>query len=188
MQKNLKAFYRAGYIGIDTIYLKLKDRIKHDANVNGKKYSLRSRHVVTFCVQAVSVLLEVCLIINVSGLRMTFTSSLQSTNRTYSCPGEIVTYVCSGNGSEMDLYAPPHVSSTFPLTYDINDTPGLKLGGSGPIVTSLTSTNPLEANLLVQNSSLPEFSVHCIVRAHSFSKKDEIRYRPSGIYIMESAL
>ena len=133
-------------------------------------------------------LLEVCLIINVSGLRINFMSSLQSTNRTYSCPGEIVTYVCSGNGSEMDLYAPPHVSSTFPLTYDINDTPGLKLGGSGPIVTSLTSTSPLEANLLVQNSSLPEFSVHCIVREHlsSTSKEDETRFRPSGT--IESAL
>ena len=134
-----------------------------------------------------ALLLGVCLIINVSGLRITFTSSLQSTNRIYSCPGEIVTYVCSGNGSEMDLYAPPYVSSTFPLSYDINDTPGLKLGGSGPIVTNLSSISPLKANLVVQNSSLPEFSVHCIVRApHSSSKRDETRYRPSGT--IESAL
>ncbi len=127
-------------------------------------------------------LLGVCLITNVSGLRMTFTSSLQSMNRTYSCPGEIVTYVCSGNGSEIDLYAPPHISLTSPLSYDIHDTPGLKLIGPGPIVTNLTSTSPLEATLLVQNSSLPEFSVHCIVYelSSSTSTKDETWYRPSG--------
>ena len=127
-------------------------------------------------------LLEVCLIINVSGLRITFTSSLQPTNRTYFCPGEIVTYVCSGNGNEMDLYAPPHVSLTFPLSYDINDTPGLELGGQGPIVTNLTSTSPLEANLSVQDSSFPKFSVHCIVRAHSSPQENETQYNePSGM-------
>ncbi len=145
-----------------------------------KKDLLRSISYM-FCVQVASVLLGVCLTLNVSCLRITFKSSLQSKNRTYPCPGEIVTYVCNGNGSDsMDLYAPPYVSLTFPLSYDINDSPGLKLGGSGPIVTTLTSTSPLEANLLVQNSSLPEFSVHCIVRAHSFSKEDEIQHRPSG--------
>ena len=134
-----------------------------------------------FCVQVASVLLGVCLTLNVSCLRITFKSSLQSKNRTYPCPGEIVTYVCNGNGSDsMDLYAPPYVSLTFPLTYDINDTPGLELGGSGPIVTNLTSTSPLEANLFVQNSSLPKFSVHCIVRAHLSSKEDETQHRPSG--------
>ena len=126
-------------------------------------------------------LIGVCLI-NVSGLRMTLTSSLQSKSRTYVCPGETVTYICSGNGSEMDLYAPPHVYSTSPLSYNILDTPGLELRGPGPIVTSLASTSPLEAHLLVRNSSLPEFSVHCIVRAHSSSKEDKIWYRPSGTY------
>ncbi len=131
-----------------------------------------------------ALLLGVCLIINVSG-RMSFTSSLKSTNRTYFCPGEIVTYVCSGNGNEMDLYAPPHVSLASPLSYDINDNPGLKLSGPGPIVTNLTSTSPLEANLMVQNSSLPAFSVHCIVHADSSSHENET-YKPSGM--IESAI
>ncbi len=139
------------------------------------------------CSALLSLIIGVCLIINlnVSGLTMNFTSSLQSTNRTlsrtYFCPGEIVTYVCSGNGSQMDLYAPPYVFSTSPLSYNINDLPGLELSGPGPIVTNLTSTSPLEANLLVQNSSLPEFSIHCIVRGeYSSLKKDETQYRPSG--------
>ncbi len=76
---------------------------------------------------------------NVSG-QTTIRSSLQSTNRMYVCPEEIVTYVCSGAGNVIRLSAPPHILSIAPLTYARGDTPGRGFLGGGPIVSNLIST------------------------------------------------
>ncbi len=121
-------------------------------------------------------LLGGCLTVDAS-VQTIIISSLQATNRMYVCPGEIVTYVCSGNGSLIMLSAPPHVDSNIPLTYAQADTPGSgNLGG--PIVSNLVSTDPLMvADLIVQNYSLPEFSVFCTA---SFSGVAHAQHKPSG--------
>ncbi len=127
-------------------------------------------------------LLGGCLIVNVSG-QTTIISSLQSTNRMYVCPGEIVTYLCSGSGNTIRLTAPPYVPLDNPLSYGRGDTLGSgQLGiGGGPIVSNLISTDSplMVADLIVQNSSLPEFSVNCTV----LSPRVEaiVQHQPSGI-------
>ena len=125
-------------------------------------------------------LLGGCLIVDVSG-QTTIMSSLQATNRMYVCPGEIVTYVCSGAGNQITLSAPPHISSSNPLSYARGDSPRRGFLRDGPIVTNLISTDSpsMVADLIVQNSSLLEFSVHCIV----LSPSDEavVQHKPSGM-------
>ncbi len=100
----------------------------------------------------------------------------------YVCPGEIVTYVCSGAGDQIRLSAPPHIPLGVPLLYVRGDPPGLGRLEDGPIVSNLIlTTSPLMvADLIVQNSSLPEFSVRCTV----LSPSDEavVQHKPSGIY------
>ncbi len=120
-----------------------------------------------------------CFIVDVSGQEITVVSSLQATNRTYVCPGEIATYLCRGGGTEIDLYAPPYISLSSPISYVFGDTLGNGFG-SDPIVTNLISTaeSIMIANILVQNASLPEFSLHCAVR--SPFQQIETRHRPSG--------
>ncbi|XP_064404105.1 uncharacterized protein LOC135349505 [Halichondria panicea] len=124
-------------------------------------------------------LLGGCLIVNVSD-QTTIRSSLESTNRMYVCPGEIVTYVCIGTGDQIRLSAPPYVTVSLPLSYARRDTLGLGRIGDGPIVSNLISTDSLlmVADLIVQNSSLPEFSVRCTV----LSPSDEAvaQHKPSG--------
>lgn len=132
-------------------------------------------------------LLGVYLIVDVSGQMVTFTSSLESTNRKYFCPGEIVTYACSGVGNEIDLYAPPFVSVNIPLTYVRGaDSPGSGRLGNFLIVSNLISTTfPLmEADLIIHNSLLPEFSVHCIVRSTPQEPEVVAQHRPSGMIYM----
>ena len=125
-------------------------------------------------------LLGGCLIVDVSG-QTTITSSLQSTNRMYVCPGEIVTYLCSGSGNEIRLSAPPYVPFNIPFSYLSTDNLGSGNLGDGPIVTNLISTSPLmEADLIVQNSSLPEFSVRCTVLSPSVEAV--VQHTPSGTY------
>ncbi len=129
---------------------------------------------------AVLYLLGVCLVVDVSGQTITFTSSLQSTRRNYVCPEEIVTYVCSGVGNEIRLYAPPYISQDLPLTFVNGDTLGSGRF-SGPIVANLISTSPLMiADLIVQNSSLPEFSVYCIVSGADLQLEAVQHHRPEG--------
>ena len=121
--------------------------------------------------------------VDVSG-QTTIVSSLQSTNRTYVCPGEIVTYVCSGVGTQIRLSAPPHIPSDVPLTYVREDTPGRGYLGDGPIASNLISTDSslMVADLIVQNSSLPEFSVRCTVLIPQNSTSDAVphQHKPSG--------
>ncbi len=124
-------------------------------------------------------LLGGCLIVNVSG-QTTIRSSLQSTNRMYVCPEEIVTYVCSGVGSQLRLSAPQHILLNAPLLYVRGvDDPGTGFVRNGPIVSTLVSTDlPLmEANLIVQNSSLPKFFVRCTVPP---SNEAVVQHKPSG--------
>ncbi len=113
-------------------------------------------------------------------VQTTIVSSLQSTNRMYVCPGEIVTYVCSGVGNVIRLSAPPHIPSDVPLLYVRGDTLGLGRLGDGPIVSILISTTSpsMVADLIVQNSSLPEFSVRCTVL--SPSNEAVVQHKPSG--------
>ncbi len=116
---------------------------------------------------------------DVSG-QTTIRSSLQSTNRMYVCPEEIVTYVCRGVGNQIRLSAPPHIPSDVPLTYARGDTPGRGYLGGGPIVSNLISTiSPsMVADLIVHNSSLPEFFVCCTVLSPSIEA--EAQHKPSG--------
>lgn len=121
---------------------------------------------------------------NVSSQHQTMLrSSLQTPNRNFVCPDEIVTYVCSGFGEVIDLYAPPHVSSDLPLSYTRElDIPG-RIYTVGPIETNLTSTTlpMMVSELFVLNSSLAEFYIHCIVDSESAQPQ---QYRPSGIIMI----
>ncbi len=130
-----------------------------------------------YMVQGAVILLGV----DVSG-QTTIVSSLQSTNRTYVCSGEIVTYVCSGVGNEIRLSAPPHILSGTPVSYvrGGSDLPGAGKLRDGPIVSILISTDSplMVADLIVQNASLPEFSIHCKVL--SPIQETETQHRPSG--------
>ncbi len=126
-------------------------------------------------------LLGGCLIVDVSG-QTTIISSLQATNRMYACPGEIVTYVCSGVGDQIRLSAPPFVPSNTPLLYvRLVDTPGSGNVRDGPILSNLVSTDSplMVADLIVQNSSLPEFSVLCTVLSPRIEAVAQ--HKPSGM-------
>ncbi len=98
----------------------------------------------------------------------TIMSSLQATNRMYVCPGEIVTYVCSGVGNEIRLSAPPHIPLNAPVSYVRGDTLGTG-NLRGLIVLNLISTDSplMVVDLIVQNVLLLEFSVHCTVLSPS---------------------
>ncbi len=110
----------------------------------------------------------------------TIMSSLQATNRMYVCPGEIVTYVCSGVGNEIRLSAPPHIPFDTPVSYGRGDNLGTGNLRAGPIASNLISTSSpsMVADLIVQNSSLLEFSVRCTVRLPSI--EDVVQHKPSG--------
>ena len=106
-------------------------------------------------------------------------NSLQATNRMYVCPGEIVTYVCNGTGDQIRLSAPPYVTVGLPLSYARGDLPGLGRIRNGSIVSNLISTDSplMVADLIVQNPSLPEFSVRCTVPP---SDEAVAQHKPSG--------
>ncbi len=125
---------------------------------------------------------------DVSG-QATIISSLQSTNRMYVCPGEIVTYVCSGVGNEIRLSAPPHVSLGTPVSYVRGEPLGKGNLRAGPIASNLISTDSpsMVADLIVQNSSLPEFSVHCTVLSPPIEAVAQ--HKPSGkVYLYRDRL
>ncbi len=137
-------------------------------------------------IQGVVILLGV----DVSG-QTTIVSSLQSTNRMYVCPGEIVTYVCRGVGSQIRLSAPPYVNMFLPFAYVHGDSLGTGNIGDGPIVSNLISTTSpmMVADLIVQNSSLPEFTstvlctvINCTVRScpNSINSDAKAQHKPSG--------
>ncbi len=116
---------------------------------------------------------------NVSG-QTTIRSSLQSTNRMYVCPGEIVTYVCSGDGNTIRLSAPPYIPLNVPLTYARGDNLGTGNLLNGIATNLISTTLPImEADLIVQNSSLLEFSVHCTVSSPSIEAVAQ--HKPSGV-------
>ena len=126
-------------------------------------------------------LLKGCLIVDVSG-QTTVISSLQATNRTYVCPGEIVTYVCSGVGGQIRLSAPPYIPLGAPLLYERGEPLGTGHLRNGPIVSNLVSTDlpSMVADLIVQNSLLPEFSVRYTVSPPSNSTEAVAQHKPSG--------
>ena len=117
------------------------------------------------------VLLGWCFIVDVSSQEITLVSSLQATNRTYVCPDEIATYVCRGGGNAIDLFATLFISSNNPISYVLGDVLGTEFV-TGPILTNLTSTadSIMIANIIVQNSTLQQFSIITMQYAH-LSKK-----------------
>ena len=122
--------------------------------------------------------------VDVSG-QTTVISSLQATNRMYVCPGEIVTYVCSGVGDQIRLTAPPYVPVGLPFAYVRGrDTPGKGQLRDSPIVstTLLSTTAPLMvADFIVHNSSLPEFSVNCTVLSLLVPADAVVQHKLSGM-------
>ncbi len=177
---------------ISQIFYKLK---KHDSNINSSgtgKYIIIYSPIYNYNYSCIltSNSLHACMVqgavillgVDVSG-QTTIVSSLQSTNRTYVCPGEIVTYVCRGVGSQIRLSAPPYVNMSLPFTYVRGDPPGLGRIRDGSIVSNLISTDSplMVADLIVQNSLLPEFSVRCTVLIPQNST-DAVphQHKPSG--------
>ncbi len=100
-----------------------------------------------------------------SGQDVTLTSSLEALGRTYVCPGEVVTYVCNGTGSAIDLYAPPHVPSVARSSYIRDIHPAGAGFANAPIFTILVSTEDsrMIADLIVQTTTLPNFTIFCEV-------------------------
>lgn len=103
------------------------------------------------------------------------TSSLEATNRDYFCPREVVTYMCTGSGNQISLYAPPQVSVGQRLSYFSSDAAGRRLI-SNKISTTLVDTSPFVVDLIVQDTSLTGLNITCVIdsenqiqRAHRVS-------------------
>ncbi len=76
-------------------------------------------------------------------------------------------YECIGPGSEIDVYAPPYINSSSPLSFVRGDGIGSGLF-AGPITINLISTEPpyMVARLQVAaNPSLSVFNITCEVRS-----------------------
>ncbi len=94
---------------------------------------------------------------------ISFTSSLEETDREFVCPEEVVSYVCSGAGSLIRLFAPPELPFHEALIFVRGDDPGTELRGD-PIVANLISDSfPLMiAEVTVPNTSLLPLFLTCI--------------------------
>ncbi len=139
-----------------------------------------------FSTQISLVLFGCCFVKDVSGQDVTLTSSLEASGRKYVCPGEVVTYVCDGTESGINLYAPPLVPSGARSSY----TRSIHSAGEGfanaPIFTILVSTEQprMIADLLVQNTTL-DLTIFCEVG--SSQNVDTAEHKLSGTCIFLSA-
>ena len=111
-------------------------------------------------------------------------SSLELEGRRYFCSGETVTYVCNGTGNLTDFYAPPYVTSDFPLTIFRGDTNAVILNPLSGIYVPVDS--PLiEAQVVVINESITNLTLTCAIpRPHEPGFQTiQIRYLMSGMYV-----
>ncbi len=107
-----------------------------------------------------------------------FSCSLRATGQRYVCPGETVTYVCSGTGDVIDLYTPPNITSDSPLSFARGNVIGSGLT-QDPIIAHLISTDSAKmmASVIVVNS-LSDHIIMCEV--HSPTQRTQVSHRLSG--------
>ncbi len=123
-----------------------------------------------------------CFIFGASGQsNATFSSFLATNQRKYSCPGEIVTYVCNGTGYEIDIYAPPYINDTSRLTLSDTDPvgSGLIMGEIGLVLYS-TDGDFISVGVFVRNSGTSKYNIICEVHSSNGSSQDEVVHIPSG--------
>ncbi len=113
-----------------------------------------------------------------------FTSSLEATDREFVCPEEVVSYVCSGAGSLIRLFAPPELPFQEALIFVRGDDPGTELRGD-PIVANLISDSfPLMiAEVTVPNTSLLPLFLTCMVVSDDFVNFNvaHVTHRPASM-------
>ena len=109
--------------------------------------------------------------------------SLQSSgDRSYTCSGNVATFVCSGVGNDLSFYAPPFVNISSPIQYLRGD----NIGAGAfvhPLTTNLISTsypNMVAQLTVIANTTVRELTILCIVR--SPSKEREVFFRREGKY------
>ncbi len=119
----------------------------------------------------------------VSGQDISFTSFLETVGRNYTCPGEIVTYVCNGTGYEIDIYAPPYINNLARHIFSESDRVGSGVG-SGPIGSFLFSTDGdyISVGVVVRDSSLGECEIFCEIHSSTGTSRAKIVHIPSGTY------
>ncbi len=113
------------------------------------------------------------------------TSSL-STEREYVCPGEVVTYVCNGTGNEIEMYAPPHVSSAERFSYLRGDNlgPGQEVNSVRPHLISTDEPHMVASVTLEGSLCLSKCSIKCEVRSPAQSTQSaEMELKTSGMMI-----
>ncbi len=108
------------------------------------------------------------------------TSSLEVTDREYVCPGEIVTYVCTGSGSNISLYAPPQISSDRQISYFSSDAVGTGIIRD-EILTNLFAINPFVVDLIVQDTSLTGLTISCSIESQDPVERTHVL---SGTFIL----
>ncbi len=123
----------------------------------------------------ISVVFFGCCFVTINVSCQSITSSLEATDREYFCPGEVVTYVCTGLGSEISLFVPPQLPSGQQFSYFSSDAVGSELVRN-QVFTNLSATNPFVVDLIVQNTSLTGLTIFCAIdsqnpveRAHVLS-------------------
>ncbi len=107
-----------------------------------------------------------------------FSCSLRATGQRFVCPGETVTYVCSGTGDVIDLYAPPNITSDSSLSFARGNVIGSGLT-QYPIIAHLISTDSAKmmASVIVMNS-LSDHIIVCEIR--SPTQRTQVNHRLSG--------
>ncbi len=85
--------------------------------------------------------------------QVTLTSSLDVGQR-FACPGERVSYICSGPGALMGLYATPLLSQSDRAVFLSTNTPGSTGFVDGPFTATLLSTSPLTGQLTIDTSMI----------------------------------
>ena len=117
-----------------------------------------------------------------SGQDITFSNSFFDTiGRNYTCPGEIVIYVCNGTGYEIDVYAPPHINNLARHTFTETDHVGSGLG-SGPIESFLISTvgDFISVGVVVRDYDLGLCDIFCEIHSSTGTSQAKIVHIPSG--------
>ena len=117
-----------------------------------------------------------CFIFGASGQsNATFSSFLATNQRKYSCPGEIVTYVCNGSGYEIDIYAPPYIGDMERLAFSKSDRVGSGLG-TGPIGSVLFSTDGdyISVGVAVREYDLGRCDIFCEIHSSTGTSRATI--------------
>ena len=108
-------------------------------------------------------------------------SSLQSSERTEACPGEVVTYTCQVSGVVLTWIVEPYIPEAAAVSFSTADTAGNTLVAIPEAVRVLTSTSPLRSTLTL-NPTDDLMSTAVVCRTNNGASESQ-PYRKAGIII-----